>query len=522
MDRTRTRTDLIFAFVLMAVAVAALRAVVGMLQAQGIAFGSDAVLWGLTAMNLKVGAGSFLPPLYPWLIVAALGRMGELVPVALSVSGAIWALLPPAMWLVARRLGASVEAGLLGVILLVTHPELLLFGMQIQPDGLATLILLGAGPVALWFWRSPTALRALGMGAWGTMTWLVREHGAPLLAMYALLAVVAPGSWRLRGGRVALMAALIVLAPMAAQAPPSPPWQAPWMQRIFLATSGSENIPIPPNAPDEILAPVYAHIAAHESGDRVAVMRIHASDNLTRAKETWAFLLLAALALPFVPKRRRILGLPLLTALPTLPILSQPRHVLVLLPSAFLLVASLLDPPDEGERRWPAGVARALLLLPLLALTGYCALKAWGGPGMIYTQKTAETRKEMEFAQELCAYTRTGQLMIGHPGDPRPYLLYCPRPHHTVLPNQRTDADWNTLYVGEQSPGEDWVALGPSLQYRQDSSTVYLFQLAPWLDRPQRPCNGSRPEDRTPYITLSPHIATLEPPCEQTNAGGGF
>lgn len=509
---SRWRADLILVLALTGVAMAVLRALTSAIGAQELVFGSDTALWGLTARNLQIGLPSMLPPVYPWLVSLLEGQAGTLVNAALLVSGWSWMLLMPAMFLLSRALGASIEAALVGALAVLGLPELLFFGMQLQPDGMAALVLLGGGPVAAWYWRSPTLPRSLGLCLWGLFTWLVREHGSVLLAVYAALLLAAPGSRGQRALRLVMLGLLMILAPVVALSQPALPWDAPWMQRIFLATSGTENIPTPMDAPPDIAARVLAHKEAHELGDRFAILRIHALNNLGESRDEWMWIGLGLLALPFAPARRRWLVLPVLTALATLPILAQRRHVLVAVPCAILVVASLLDPPDEG---WPrhllARLARGVVLVGALALAGHSAMQAWGGIGPIYRQRAALAEQERSFAMTLCSQARRGDL-LDVSGGPRGFMVYCTLPASHVEPGRTEPADWRTWHVGPFAPGTDWQAMGPSITYSMDGITLHLYRLAPWYDE-DRPCQDSLPRSNTPYLTLSPRPADMEPGC---------
>lgn len=484
------------------------------LGSTNLALGSDPALWGLTAENLRTGVESTLPPLYPWLVAWNKVRQGiDLVPAALGVSGFAQGLILPTGYAVARWVGVDRGLAALMALGLMTVPELVFFGLQLQPDALAVLMLLVSVPVSAWFLASPTLARAAWLSTYGAFCFLIREHGLVLSFFFGLLCLGAAGSLKTRFLRGAMVFVAVSLAPMAGRSAPAPPWAGPWMGRITMATRGSENIPIPQNASQDKVDAAMAHRAAHDNDDKLAIARIHAENAFILAPAPWAWVGLALLLLPAVPKRWRLpLLLPMATTLPTLPILSQPRHVIVAVPVALMTVALALSDPEALWRRGRYGRFLASgVALAGVGLLYWGVVRIWEGSAFYYQRGVEKALKDREFGRRICEMASEGDV---YAGDTRDFMVYCPMPHHTVVPWSFQTADWRAwLFETRQPSNTSWQAVGQPYTHPNSGELIYAFRYQPWVQGEQRPCQDSRPVRGTPYLSFPALPAEFDPPC---------
>ncbi len=510
-----TRRDLVLAA---ALSLLALSLLLGWRLGNGLwgALGTDAALWGLTAMDLRVGADPLVPPGYPALVALFYGLGASLVAAGLGVSLVAASLLPGVAYAGLRALGLGRLAAA-PVALLLASPDLVAWSQQLQPDALASLMLVTVGlALAL----SPASAGAAWVAVVGSgLLPLVREHGLPLVALSGLaLATTGPGR---RWPRVLALLALWWLAPLLVGVLPGPlPTQLPWSDR-----AGGALAALTADSPEGLsflreLRPqqrqAYGRLLL--TGDRLGQLGWHLRRSLALAADAWALLGLSALALSALtwwrPQARRAalgLGLPLLTALPALLIWSQRRHVALLVPLALLgLLYALAQAP-----RWLRGLCGAALLVLVLAWPGRLR-------SLAAEQRTERPRAEhfAELGGWLAAQAPAGALLGGIFQD---VGLYHPLPRHDP---DGSPADWRTYLLSDRPPPPSalgrWTEVhrvggerGPD---GQSIGGIGIFQLDPGLV--PRPCAGLALPPRSAYLAVDRAHVEL-PACGQPSGADG-
>ena len=140
------------------------------------AMGTDAALWGGSALDLAAGNPVLVPPAYPALI-ALLRALGvQTVPAGWAVSTLAAAAVPVLVALLGRRWGLSPGLTALGALLVMVHPELLTLAQQVQPDALLWAALLGLALLL----DDDAPRPAWGAAVLAGLLPLLREHGLPL------------------------------------------------------------------------------------------------------------------------------------------------------------------------------------------------------------------------------------------------------------------------------------------------------------------------------------------------------
>ena len=452
------------------------------------ALGTDAVLWGMTAEDLRVGATPLVPPGYP-AVLAALGTLG--VPAITAgwwVSSAATALLGPATLLAARRAGASPTAAALAGLGALAVPDVFAWSQQLQPDAMAAL---AAVILALLLVRVDRPGDALAAGIFAGALPLLREHGVALAALTAAAVAL-----RGRRGLVPLAALLLTwwLAPLLlGLSPGRHPLDVPWGDRAggALAALFTDD-PAALGFLRELPAPRRAeYVDLVQSGDRLGQVGWHAARSLRAAWDLWLVLGIGgALALTSRRATAVRLALPLLAAVPALLIWSQRRHVALLLPVALATAAAA----SAGRRR------SLLILLPLLA-----AAPGWStdwrdlGPRQRSERHRAESLAAV--GDWLCTHTPPGSLLGGIYQD---VGLYCPLPRHDP---DGSPADWNTFLVADGPPrlppgsADRWQIVA------RPAAGFAIHRLDP--DREPRPCAGAHPAPDTPHLAVDRAHATL-------------
>lgn len=459
----------------------------------GGALGSDAVLWGLTARDLAVGAPPLVPPAYPALIALVDG----IVPVGLPAAGTALSLLAAGLlpatvaWLAARS-GARPPWCLAAGLTVLLCPDLGIWAQQLQPEALtATWAVLLAG--ALWAACAddPAPTRALVLLA-GCAP-LLREHGL-LLALVAcgVLLVVRARNWRAVTAVAALLWVLPLLVPGSSLWPPG---AGSWTTRAGGAIAAlSSDDPAALGFLTELRRPDRAaYLALVEEGDMMGRLRWHAGRSLGLAVDAWGWLAAAAVA-AIVTRRRQLLGLAalLMVALPALLIWSQRRHVTVLLPIAWLVLAVALS--GWSRRRLAAGLGLCML-----------AALAWTWPARWLSLADAqldESRHEAHLSslgRWICGEAEPEALLGGRHQD---VGLSCPLPRHDP---DGSLADWRTWTVDERSPGAGWEAVHGA------TDGLRVWRLEP--TRTPRPCAGQDNPAGSPHLVVGPAQVTLS--CQE-------
>lgn len=464
-----------------------------LLSLQGLALGSDPVLWTLTMENLRVGAEPMTPPLYPMLASILRAVTGQpAYRAGLSITAICSAVLPAAVYLVARHLGALRSwAGVAAGIALVS-PGIVHLAYQVQPDSLIALLLVLTVPVAGRWLEAPSPRSLALLALWAAMVPLAREHGyvlAVTLAGAAAWPVARPLTRALRVGAVLLA---VLLGPALTLQPPNLPHLTPWMDRIRMAVVGQEP------APKGSLVGrwQHRHEKAHATNDRIGIAMLHAERSLTVATAPWAFVLLAAGTVFLRPPGRRLASLlPLTTITPALVVYTEPRHVMVALPVALAASAGTLS------------VARRSQLALVAAGSSFTTIGLFDWPSTLSTFEAGAARVEAALAETVCPNIAKGDLVSGNAWE---IWAYCPHPYTSVLPDMQSDADWRTWFVGDgTSPGLGWRVVA------QPDPKTYIWRLHPQVVGPDRPCSGSVPVSDAPYLSLHPTAVQMVPPCGQ-------
>lgn len=480
-------------------------------------------MWGLAAEGIRLGQLPEVLPVYPGLtaiLAMLLGASAWQVGGWLSlVAGS---LLPAAIALVGRRLGLGWATVLPVALVSLVLPDLLLFSWQLQPDALATLLLLGVLAAGIHYDQRPGPARAvLWVGAALALA-ATREHGGIVLPV-VLLALVGY-RWPRVGAALAVVAGLagLVLATgvLAAWLPER--LAMPLRESPLAAGTG----PLPSYA-DELGGEAGRALAqAWTDGDRLGVWWALLERLLTRSGGN--LLLLALGGVGWVVARRRR-SLPALVALSPLGVLliiwSHRRHTSVLLPVALLGVALLVEHLLRKQR------ARQALSAVLLLLLG--GLLALGTPAEV--RGLAGAARHGHERLELARWMRSqpGEWFLGGQHNEVNLHLVWYR-HNPELPPPSEPmpllweaADWRTQWVappGTMPPPFSQVHVGGSL-------AVYSLQPEPGQERP---CAQVRPVGDVIFTSepvqgrvsqacqAPPHFGTRPPPPEHPWEGQPF
>ena len=357
--------------------------------------GPDPALWGLTALDLEAGNPPATVPLYPWLMsLAALPTT-----LGLPLSWGAAALIPVAVWWAARPLGrGAVVAGAVALIL----PDLGLFGPQLQPDALYTLLnTVLAGALVRRSWHLALTLAVAG--------WLLREPGVIVLLVVTGAAFVA-GRWRPAG--LALGAALVLPALFGGRLGPS----QPWTERSAMAVEGLSADEAPPYLP-RVLARKYVEMGPLER------WWVHAERALDHSPDGLAWMVLGVLV--GLRQRRFLLLLPAVPAAATLVVWSERRHVAAFTPVAVVAATASSAPPVR--------VAVAALAIWSASRTGELGRRlAVEAPGLVDLEATSRW---------ICERAEPGDRLLSL--DQR-VGLWCPLPQ---LEDTADPAAWRTWLV---------------------------------------------------------------------------
>ena len=448
------------------------------------AMGTDAALWGLTAMDLRVGAPPLVPPAYPALV--ALGTLLGSLPVTAGwcISMVCAGLLPAAGFAVARTAGASRVAACSAALCILAFPDAGLWAQQVQPDAATALALLGlCGALG-------ASLQGRHAAGWMAATIagllpMLREHGTPAAAL-AILVLLWARAW----GPAALAVGLWWLGPaLVGVVPGWHPADVPWSSRSAgafhaLTTTDPQDVPFIRELHREDRSRYLERVL---SGDVFGRIGWHARRSVRLAWDGW-LMLSAAAAGVLLARRRALLPVFLLlaTAMPALLIWSQRRHVMLLVPVALVGVAVAAT-----SRRRRLGLAAVVVA------------GAWTWPGA-WTEGIRGLQTERFRAHHHAAAAAwlndnapDGSLLGGVHQD---IGLYHPMPRHDP---DGSPADWRTWFVGRAPP-----AAMPGWQRVHDSEgELDIWRLQP--DVTPRPCAGGTVAPATPHLAVDRAHADL-------------
>jgi len=441
------------------------------------AMGTDAALWGLTAMDLRVGAPPLVPPGYPALV--AIGTVLGALPVSAGwcISLACAALLPAAGFLAARAGGAGHRPATVGAVAILALPDAGLWAQQLQPDALAALGLVGLAGTLI------AAVRGHPGGAWvaavlAGLLPLVREHGTPAAAL-AILVLLWLRAWGPAGAALAVWWLGPVIVGVL---PGSHPGEVPWAGRsagalAALTTTDPSDVPYVRELHRQARS---RYIALVMDGDTFGRIRWHLSRSLGLAWDGWLLVLAAGIGAATARRRETLpVAALLLAALPALLIWSQRRHVLLLAPVAIVGMVVFV----RGRR--------STIVLTALGLG---AAASWPGAWLDGVRglqsERFRARHHASTAGWLAAHAPPGSLLGGVHQD---IGLYHPMPRHDP---DGSAADWRTWFVGAGPP----AGLPGWSRVHDAEGELDVWRRDP--DRDPRPCADTRPEPDTPHLAV--------------------
>ena len=425
-----------------------------------VPIGSDAALWGLAAMELRRGLMPSVAPGYPLLVAltpAPAWWAGGLVS-ALAAAGVSTALL----WLLRRlAIPAGIAAGIAVAPLLM--PALLLMAIQLQPDALTQLLLLGVVGTGLAWDDRPGARQAALWLLSGLALALTREHGVVVLPAM-LLALMLRAGLPLWAPVLAACLGLIGL------------WLGadllPDRLRVPLQSS-------PLGAGDHPLPEYMTHFRSQRgvplreawmAGDALRFWWLIAGELLRRNAEN--LLVVAIGAAGFLRSGRRSGLVALSPALTLLFFWSHERHSAVLIPAALVGIGLLLR--DTRRSR--------LLLLPIAVLL-LAPLREAGDIWSRLGGTIRHAREQRALAQWMAELP--GSWLLG--GLDNELNLYLGWPRHVPILPQRCAqttwdaAGWNTLWV---APAE---LMPPPMVALHQHGHLAVWRLEPAAGE-ERPC----------------------------------
>ncbi|MFT5583251.1 MAG: hypothetical protein ACI9VR_000829 [Cognaticolwellia sp.] len=436
--------------------------------------GSDAAMWGLSAMGLLVGELPQIAPVFPFLVAAVaklsglpVWRIGSLVSVVCA------AALPLVVHGASRDLGAGRWTALSAAVAASVLPDVVVFFFQLQPDALAALLLVLAAWLGMRWERSQSHAALAQWLVCLLLLALTREHGQVIVAglpLYFLvrrkplwaLALLVLGALALTalvqgGGLLALperIAQPLLESPLGAGQGPTPHFYSELRgaqgegQRLW--TQGRA-------------LPVFLFNFSHLFG--------------RHADSLW-ILVLGALGFGALARRDGVGGAGLLALLPAAVILlvwSNQRHSALLLPVGVLGIACGF-PVLRGWRP-AAGVAMAMLSLLGFGWSMRDA-PAIANRLMGAAHHAGQTQGLTQWMAEL-----PGEWMLGGVDNEPNLFLGWPRvaeerPECAVL--ERPGPLWRTLWIAPAGvmPAE-WEQL-----HQQGPSAVYALRTDPLGSRP--------------------------------------
>lgn len=167
-----------------------------------VPLGPDAEMWGKAALSVTVGAGSSLPPLYPYALAAYGGRWGlvpgylELNLLLLTVTPALCALAGAAAFRdPSLRIGAALAAGIGALV----HARVATHVWFLRPELLTAAVLVAVAGSGLALARTRHWREGLLFGLCCGLALTTREHGVVVaIGGLAALPLLVGGSLRRR------------------------------------------------------------------------------------------------------------------------------------------------------------------------------------------------------------------------------------------------------------------------------------------------------------------------------------
>ncbi len=458
--------------------------------------GSDPSLWVLTPLDILAGRPTAVMPGFPALVAVGHGVLGlDRIGTATGLVLAAMPLVGPAAYALARAAGATRPWAAVAGVLVLGHPAVACFGVQLQPDAPALVVFalaLALGCASLK--RGARGSAGLLVGA-AIAALLVREQGVLLLPALLLAAVKMPGTPPRRVLRVLLIVGvpLLLIGLQPYRELPRP--ELPLLARIWEPVGDVLSAERPPFWQEFGRDGFSARL---HRGPLLPRLWFYGNHVLRQFPALWAWIGLG-LVLGLAGRRReqRWLALALAPFLVGLLVLVKERHLAVILPVA---VASWAVSVSSIRRRWLAGgVAAAGIACFAWTLTG------WPQRARDMQQQAFQTHQLSWFGSELCRQLEPGAV-AGN--DESQALMYCPLPK--VHWSQGSPLEWKVVWFGPGSPDhEGWGEV-------ELASPLYsVYRLRPDLRGENRPCHGSLPAPGAPYVAFVRQQGwILEPPCE--------
>ena len=464
--------------------------------------GLDLDLWGFAVLKAGAHQEMVLPPAFPGLAALVMGAAScSNLWAAVVVSAVTVAAVPPTTFVLARLLGASVQRSLLAGGAVLVFPGIAGFGLLVRPDGMATLTLVGCAAAGVAFTKRRNLRRLLLFAVALAIASLTREHGAVAAYTGCVVAVVVPRRLSTRLISLAVVLGVLALAPLAVGHPPALPGFTTWSARLFLPIR-------------DILQHSDDIAARYPVGEHDLGMLHTWVYALSRAPVSWAWVFIALFTLLRAPVTHRAAAMiGIVPALPGLLVISEARHVWVVVPVAVAVWLAASDGRFPG-RRVVVGVAAALSILVQILWLDPPRETGRERSALGKRSLSSEISRQVENARAL---RRQGEAMCAMAGEVGLWsgsagaFAFCPMRQH-LASNELTVANLHSWYKGNDPPGPRWRRVrGPDFV-----SPLYRFL---WVGPDQeRPCASSQPHADTPYRAARAQPATMVPECDIPDA----
>ncbi len=456
--------------------------------------GLDMDMWVMAVHDAATWHEVPLFPLYPSasaLLMSVTGSDG--LTAAQRVSAAAVGLVPAAAFLLARVIGAGPWRALIAGLAALLFPGVVAFGVLVGPDGLTTLVLLLAAAAAALLvsrpgWASCAAF-ALALGLLG----LVREHGVIALVLGLAVPLMAPDRATRRAAYLVIVAAVALAAPLLLGQRPALPGMTAWSARMMLPLreliQGSSDLTDRFPVGEQDLGVLHPLVYA-----------------LTRATIGWIWVLLGGLAATRAPRAlRAALLVGMVPALAGLVVLSEPRHVWVVVP---VCMAAWLAAP----RRRHAEAILVGLVVVVLAQTRWVPYVAavgrdrgWRAQYSVSSELSRLQESSEALASQgraICALAGEGDLWSGK----SKAFAFCPLRQHRAS-DKPTAANLHCWHAGDEPPGELWRRVN------QPGIHMSIYRYLWSGPDAERPCADARPVPETPFRARQVRPARMVPAC---------